>query len=436
MIVTSFSVLIILFLADSYICLASDVSSFAYFNAIGAVLRTNASIRQPNGMTIFLASVPSKSILYHGTYHQNAVKGYEWVAFEPDFAYWFAQPRPTRPTTCATCKQHVLQQSENLHGYLHTYETKKDLRLILLDGLSAFKRSTGTQDLQDLLLLNNSMDCVPDHRGGMTCERQRASSLCHLSKERWNGTVDGFIRKDPEWEIILCSFEQQLHLLDVTSVDQNHHRLPPPSPSAPPRKDPKHTPGWSWNSNDLPNQDRDDTVIQSMVHVHFDRSVSMFDIDETLASQKLPRLLNLTDTNRETFMQTLDALVLTSPHSPDRRNLQRKADMLVTRYGPILQRARTGNFTKLPDIKDALEQVLRPYLSANEERSDVPSRRCALPYTVSGDATRPAQAVHVVAQHVCQALLGVRAATDYHEAMHTLRTMARELRWLSWPSIL
>jgi len=192
-------------------------------------------------MTIFPAIVPQGTLLYHGTDTQDAVTGLEWVAFERDHAMQFAHlylvPLPGRPHRDKKSafgvqpakespifpenKQHKLYGQQKpmapdpfwlLPGYLHTYFARKNLHLLYLDGSAAATTSKGTLDVSDLLLLNDS-------RMRISAEYDRARSLCQLATEEWGGRIDGFIRMEAGFEIIICSFADSLRLVDVVRME-------------------------------------------------------------------------------------------------------------------------------------------------------------------------------------------------------------------------
>ncbi|PWY65741.1 hypothetical protein BO70DRAFT_356701 [Aspergillus heteromorphus CBS 117.55] len=96
-------------------------------------------------------------------------------------------------------------------GYFHTYRTKREMRLVYFDGQSAAKLLRGTLDMQDIVLLNATWFDGSPAEG----DNVRADGLCALARDRWDNRVDGFIRMVGGFEIILCSFADNL---DVASI--------------------------------------------------------------------------------------------------------------------------------------------------------------------------------------------------------------------------
>lgn len=52
------------------------------FNAVNSALRQWGSSLKHNGMSFIPVSIPANTLLYHGTYTTEPVKGTEWLAFE------------------------------------------------------------------------------------------------------------------------------------------------------------------------------------------------------------------------------------------------------------------------------------------------------------------------------------------------------------------
>jgi hypothetical protein len=113
-----------------------------------------------------------------------------------------------------TTQQHVLADGDDkeklpsgVSGYLHTYATVKDLRLLYVDGTSAGKSAIGTLDSQDRILFNDTIT------GGVSSEDQRATTVCQLAKNEWQSRLDEVIRMAAGFEIILC--EPEVNLVSV-----------------------------------------------------------------------------------------------------------------------------------------------------------------------------------------------------------------------------
>lgn len=245
------------------------------FNVIQDSMRQWGSSLHHNGVSFFLASVPAGTQFYHGTSKATPVNGTEWLAFEPEHAMVFARPRRGPPPHLppddddtepqdgghgelrkrehhdADEKHHGLPGGrppkvfdENESGYLHTYAAAKDLRLLYLDGMSAAKTSKGTLDSQDAILFNGALDNSPGRGNGQ--ENERARLACEMAEKEWEGRIDGVLRMEAGFEIILCGFERDLTPVRITQVKQK------PEEQRGPRGNRKH------GDRDGPHEEGDD----------------------------------------------------------------------------------------------------------------------------------------------------------------------------------
>ena len=154
----------------------------------------------------------------------EAVTGMEWLAFEIEHAENLARSRGPPPGKGHTRPPPTLFHEwsglgiDNLkdtapdsHGYLHEYRTIRDLRVLYIDGMAAAKSTMETLDLQDFILRNltDPHDVPGDY--------QRAKDLCKFGAD-WN--IEGFIRMEPGFELILCNFPDAVELVAATQRPQ------------------------------------------------------------------------------------------------------------------------------------------------------------------------------------------------------------------------
>ena len=226
------------------------------FNALHSSLRQWGSSLKHNGMSFFPARIPANTTLYHGTHTQgqDPVKGMEWLAFEIEHAEVFARSMGRRPggppgerppgggrpgepghggppdennpewkpfspppvervddQTYAS-PDGVPPPGRGMPGYLQMYRTNRELsRLLYIDGMSAGKTSMGTLDTQDIVLRNVTDSTMP------WADYQRAKDLCALGVE-WG--LEGFIRMEAGFELILCNFTDGLDFLSARKTPQ------------------------------------------------------------------------------------------------------------------------------------------------------------------------------------------------------------------------
>ncbi|CZR48274.1 uncharacterized protein FPRO_12884 [Fusarium proliferatum ET1] len=228
------------------------------FNAIHSAGREWGSALYHNGFGFFPATVPEGTIFYHGSRQNVTPTGPEWLAFDIEHAENFARSFKYRPggrhpgappgpppgkkkpdadkgqTGENEDRQELRRRSEYIktgtgndpldkvadtkgdddpvvvRGYFHTYQTNRDLKVLVIDGMSAGKTDMGTLDSQDLVLRENNTN-----RGSMD-EWNRANDLCKLASE-WG--IDGFVRIEIGIEIIKCDFGESLDLVSMMRTE-------------------------------------------------------------------------------------------------------------------------------------------------------------------------------------------------------------------------
>lgn len=237
------------------------------FNSIHDSMRQLGSSVNYESRCAFLATIPAGVHLYHGTSQEvSPVAGLKWLAFEPEHAMMFSYPAEHWSTVFVEGKEkepekhsaphvhsldtdhgqapvdNVLSGSnlplhaevplddllshqnhapdmasppesppslwtefKNLDGwgYLHTYSTTLPLRLLYLDGTSAAKTTLGTLDFQDRIILQDRLDLGTN----LDDDDIRAAELCRVAHEDWGRRVDGFLRMETGFEIIMCELE-------------------------------------------------------------------------------------------------------------------------------------------------------------------------------------------------------------------------------------
>ncbi|KAF4996119.1 hypothetical protein FDECE_12576 [Fusarium decemcellulare] len=231
------------------------------FNAIHSAGRQWGSSLYHNGFGFFPVIVPEGTLFYHGTHQQVPPPGPEWLAFEIEHAENFAvstrprrgdghgppprngepppkdgKPRGQKPLGEEGFREELRRRGEhdassdesdrrhgpgkgdgddeqkNRRGYLHTYQTTRDLNLLLLDGMSAGKTNMGTLDSQDLVIRENKTS-----NGDVGWdELVRAVDLCDVVTE-WG--YDGLVRVEIGFEIIHCNFSSGVDLASVTRTE-------------------------------------------------------------------------------------------------------------------------------------------------------------------------------------------------------------------------
>lgn len=202
--------------------LDAEKNAYTIFNSIHSAGRQWGSGIYHNGFGLIPAIVPRGSLFYHGTTSKDVPKGPEWLAFEPEAAEGFAGDwpggpnNPNRPHKISPVNQKNTAPVD-VRRYVHTYRNNRDLKLLLIDGMSAGKTNYGTLDTQDLVLLEGKK-----HYPSLFDDPRRAEDLCKVVQP-WG--YDGLIRSEIGFEIIHCNFTDSLFQMKVKSTLHEEEKI-------------------------------------------------------------------------------------------------------------------------------------------------------------------------------------------------------------------
>lgn len=445
------------------------------FNAIHSSMRQWGSSVNHNGMSLFLAQVPRGTQFYHGSGFPEPVQGMEWLAFEPEHAInfarrWHRSGKPPRQSSGgdvhdlgmsierrfgdSTREGQVnppsIQESPTLQsplaeiekqpsrpdqprfdpGWLHTYRTKDVLPLLYIDGMAAAKCDKGTLDTQDVLLLN-----ATNESRGRFWEKERAEGLCKMAAETWKGKIKGFIRMEAGFEIIMCSFSEDLDFLQAV-------RAGPFAPEGG-ESDPRgRTFGWvGWEIKFV--AARYDGIGGGRVKLDYDNFITTFnyDLDLFRSDDGLPRLQNLSDTSLNMVRTDIDAMVAgwDPPDSLDSQSTvdwQSVADMVVERYAKELKHLASGALTTSQELFNELELMLRVFVDSDARNTTAEVERCVAQFNpVQADIPRSlaGRAIRSVTSSICSTLFAAFDANVSHsQSMKNLQSLMKYLDWTAW----
>ncbi|KEQ58724.1 uncharacterized protein M437DRAFT_58695 [Aureobasidium melanogenum CBS 110374] len=422
------------------------------FNAIHNSMRQFGSSLNHNGMSLFIATVPEGTELYHGTSNKDRVNGTQWLAFEPEHALIFARGRrgpppghppgdghapppgeeddesdmPYHPEEFSSHSKPINEGNEEKNhsdsGYLHTYRTRHSLRLLYVDGQSAAKSSKGTLDTQDVLLLEDSID----HDSGMFGERERAAQLCKLAHERWNDRVDGILRMEGGFEIILCDFAAHL---DVVSIAKTN---------------PKAGGGFGGGGDNGDGFNYYRAIAARYHGIGGGRAV--LDYEGFVSTFAYPEAMFFDDTGRprlnngsaaiDDLRRAVDKMILRKGDNIEAVDWQAIVDMVVARYADRIEYLASGSLKSLAALQSEIERALRPFIDYNARNSSSEIERCAsqfMPNPVSRTSTNvAAQAIRQVTNTLCSSFLTASEQTEYTTALEQIKQLKEYLAWTTW----
>jgi hypothetical protein len=394
-------------------------------------------------MSFFLASVPAGTQFYHGTTDSTRVNGTEWLAFEPQHALFFAHPRGQRPGRpphnehpFGSPGQNVLEEStedeDERYGYLHTYSAAKDLRLLYIDGLSAAKTDMGTLDSQDRILFGDKIATLlentprsPDGHGpnGPRGETERAQLACEMAKNEWSGRIDGFLRAEAGFEIILCDFSRDVHLVRMAALL--------------PRTFDDGKDIFQYKSIAA----RFDGIGGGRVRVNYDDFVTAYAYDNldvfSDGQSAHPRLANISSEQLAGIRNDLTKLVLEHETNESSFNWQSIADMIVTRYSDLLQYLASGELASLEALQTQAMKPYIPFINAQHRNATLEAERCATQFIPQGECSSTgenlaAKAIYDVAFSICSTVHAVLDDNDLDAAVSRLQKLIDYLSWTTW----
>ncbi|KAJ2983281.1 hypothetical protein NQ176_g801 [Zarea fungicola] len=187
----------------------AEKNAHAIFNSIHSAGRQWGSSIYHNGFALIPAVVPRGSVFYHSAKTNEQPVGLEWLAFEPELAEAFSSDWFGCRYGCSPTAAQASVSPSAVRTYLHTYRNKRDLKLLLIDGMSSGKTKYGTLDTQDMVLLEGKK-----LRQGQFEDLDRVQELCNVVQP-WG--YDGLIRAEIGFEMINCNFTGTVTQMKVKS---------------------------------------------------------------------------------------------------------------------------------------------------------------------------------------------------------------------------
>ncbi|KAJ9658583.1 hypothetical protein H2198_003601 [Neophaeococcomyces mojaviensis] len=329
-------------------------------------------------------------------------------------------------------------------GYLHFYRTHHPLNLLLVDGMSAGKTGRGTLDSQDYALLASH----PVNRSLLAPfnDRYRAELLCNMTQTTWKGKIDGFIRMEGGFEIVMCDFERHLELVRVQPI--------PFADDGTPSKGPGH--GFEGLSRFRIYQaiaDRYHGIAGGRVLVDYANMVSAFNYDldlfisnTALPDEMIPRLKNVSQAELQRISSDITSMVL-GPALKSSVDWQAVAEMVVQHFAATLQQLASPQLP-LEEFLNSLTALLWPAITDGINDLELNAQRCVEQFIpLSYYEALASRAVHNVTYHICHTLISTlknissSPSPDNHFTLSAIsemyaaaQTSVEELiSYLSWP---
>ncbi|KAI1003185.1 hypothetical protein K3495_g5020 [Podosphaera aphanis] len=395
------------------------------FNALHSAMRQWGSSLKHNGMSYFPVTVPANVRLYHGARTATPQKGPEWLSFEIEHATPFAKMDLWFPPG-ERLPGDPPPPIEKYNGYIHNYRTIRPItKLLYLDGLSSGLSMMGTLDTQDRVLLKHSnFTKRPGFR-----DLNRALELCNLSPD-----VEGIVRMEMGFEIIICDFTSNLQFLDALPIEPQEEGLN--------RED------LVWRAECTRGiTHRYGGIAAGRVIVDYSSMVSAFFYPLNLTNpdhehSDLPRipLEGDDETIQELKNDVLEAF-------KNRKNWQQSidwqgvVDLIVTRYSDVLLYLPTPEMSR-QDMLIELKFLLEHFIDFSTLDITAARHRCATHYLVPrAELTTSTdhlinQAILTVSERICDVLFDARKNLIEHDSIsHTIQakiSIENLMNWLDW----
>ncbi|KAI6247894.1 hypothetical protein HI914_03992 [Erysiphe necator] len=396
------------------------------FNTIHGAMRQWDNSLKHNGMSIYPVTVAENTIFYHGGISNKPINKTEWLAFEVEHAEAFINIFPLSGGNGSLRYAGHVDESNNT-GYLSTYRTTRPLNnVIYFDGMSAAKSKYGTLDIQDRVLLqNNDFKSYPGFE-----DFNRVHEICKLLPQ-----VDGIIRMELGFELIICDTSNKLELLSITSHPQHFYR--------------NKTENVFWRSEYMRGVSiRYKGLVSGKISIDFSSMISAFFYpfnltNPNLKKAELPRI-HPEEKEKITRLRN-DVVTLFNNQSRPQVFIrwQSIVDELVTRYSDRLAYMESKKSNRLEMIHET-KFLLERFINRAELNLTASKEQCAslylLPAMMAPMVTMSDifiyEAVITVSREICNSLFEVREKLlSRHDAAMVVeaKLMVKDLmKWLNW----
>lgn len=252
-------------------------------------------------------------------------------------------------------------------------------------------------------------------------EKQRAEDMCRIARESWKGRIDGILRMEGGFEVILCDFAAHLDVVQIAQV----------SPS---NRDPGIGGNESFNYYRAVAA-RYDGIGGGRVALDYDHFVSLFSYPDALYFDKTgrPRVQN-GSAEVDLVRDNITEMVSRKSSTSDSTNWQGVADMIVGRYADRIEYLASGQLSTISELKAELAFALRPFINHASRDASLEAERCAIQFLPVGANlnTIAARAVKDVSYALCSTLVAAAEEAEYEAALSKIRDLKNYLAWTTW----
>ncbi|KAH8805224.1 hypothetical protein F5884DRAFT_677965 [Xylogone sp. PMI_703] len=421
----------------------AEVNANHIFNAVHSSMRQWGSALHFNGMSFFPGRIRAGEKFFHGASNKSAITGMEWVAFEPEHALVFAWIASNHVDTgvfmpgmeCQAAVSTVscpnsppMQQSgtpengalssSSENGYLHTYVTKRDLNILYIDGQSSAKTLLGTLDTQIYVL--NMQSATFEQDQSPYADYRRFAYFCQLANEKWGQRIDGFIRMEMGFELILCDFDSSVQISDVKRANGEACDF---------FMNPRFYSFFFKTAATRYNGYKKGKVV-----LDYERMVTAFSYEGNLFPNetKFPRLAHWPVFQKTKIFAAVEKSIMEDVPT-DGVDWQAITDSIVSRYSDSLYSLALGErITSKEQMNSDVKLLLRPFRDYDSPNTTLEIESCTnhfLPTEYSSSIA--ADGVYQISHRICSTLSSA-ISLNYSQARAAFQELVDYLDWSSW----
>ncbi|KAK4544995.1 hypothetical protein LTR36_003900 [Oleoguttula mirabilis] len=269
----------------------------------------------------------------------------------------------------------------------------------------------------------------PPHHGPLG-EGERAELMCRMAHEEYDDRIDGILRMEGGFEIILCNFEKDL---DVVQIAQTHDSGSRDGPGMGP---PGGRDGREGFNTQLAVSARYDGIGGNRVTLDYENFVTLFAYGDALYFDETgrPRVINETAAI-DPVRQAIRHLAVSPNNAAPGKDWQAVADMIVTRYAERIGYLASGELDDLASFKSEVDRAMRPFIDYSRRNSTREIGRCAsqfLPTKTSPSESLAEASLRDVTTVLCRTLSAASEVDTLSHGVSMVRALKSWLAWTTW----
>lgn len=258
-------------------------------------------------------------------------------------------------------------------------------------------------------------------------EAERAEHMCQLAQQEWDDQINGILRMEGGFEIILCDFAKHLDVVRIVQTKSDDSRGGPGGPGGNGRDH------FSYYEAVAA---RYDGIGGGRVTLDYENFVTLFAVEDALYFDDTgrPRVNNETSVI-EPVSESIRKMVSSSDNKLSGTDWQAIADLIVARYADRIAYLASGDIKDLESFKDEVDLALRPFVDYGHRNSAAEIERCAsqfLPSNSVASASLAGAALLNVTTILCRTLSAASSIDTLPHGLSTIRGLKSWLGWTEW----